>query len=180
MQTRRATGFTLVELLIAVAIIGVLFGIALPAYDGAMEASRTNAAKSALLASVTRSINRAAITGRHVVLCSSHDGETCSGQPDWSGGWVAFLDTNNNRTRDAGESLLLHEPALAGKVRLRSTVGRTRLVIQPNGGNAGSNVTFTLCDGRGPKRAETIVLSNTGRLRYGTPSDAAIAATCPT
>jgi type IV fimbrial biogenesis protein FimT len=174
-----STGFTLIELMIAVAILGVLFGVALPAFDGAMEASRANAAKSALLSSVTRSINRAAITGRHVVLCPSADRETCTGLPDWTGGWIAFVDANNNRARDAGESLLLHEPALAGKVRLRSTVGRTRLVIQPNGGNAGSNVTFTLCDGRGAARAETIVLSNTGRLRYGTASEEAIATTCP-
>jgi type IV fimbrial biogenesis protein FimT len=176
----RSTGLTLVELLIAIAVVGILFGIALPAYNGAMEASRANAAKSALLSTVTQSINRAAITGRHVVVCPSRDRQACTGQPDWSSGWIAFLDANNNRARDAGESLLLHEPALAGKVRLRSTVGRTRLVIQPNGGNAGSNVTFTLCDGRGPSRAETVVLSNTGRLRYGTPSAAAIAATCPT
>jgi type IV fimbrial biogenesis protein FimT len=51
-------------------------------------------------------------------------------------------------------------------------------VFQGNGGNAGSNVTFTLCDGRGPGRAKTLVLSNQGRFRHGTPSPAALAATC--
>jgi type IV fimbrial biogenesis protein FimT len=43
-------------------------------------------------------------------------------------------------------------------------------VVQPNGGNAGSNVTFTLCDGRGADQATTLVLANNGRLRSGTPT----------
>jgi type IV fimbrial biogenesis protein FimT len=63
--------------------------------------------------------------------------------------------------------------ALGGRVHLRSTTGRTRLVFQPNGGNAGSNVTFTLCDGRGPAKAVTLVLANSGRLRTGQPTEAA-------
>jgi type IV fimbrial biogenesis protein FimT len=179
-MTRLTHGFTLIELLIVIAVIGVLFGIALPSYNSFMEASRAGAAKTALLNSLVRSVNRATVTGRHVVLCPSTDGENCTGAPDWSGGWIAFVDRNGNRSRDADEAVLLHEGPPAGKVRLRSTVGRTRIVIQPNGGNAGSNVTFTLCDGRGPARAETFVMSNAGRFRYGTPSEKAIADTCPT
>ena len=46
-------------------------------------------------------------------------------------------------------------------------------MFQPNGGNVGSNVTFTLCDGRGVEKAVTLVLANNGRLRSGTPSAAA-------
>jgi type IV fimbrial biogenesis protein FimT len=46
-------------------------------------------------------------------------------------------------------------------------------VFQPNGGNAGSNATFTLCDGRGAARASTVVLANDGRLRRGRPTPAA-------
>jgi type IV fimbrial biogenesis protein FimT len=178
-MARHARGFTLIELLIVLAVLGVLFGIALPAYTGFMEASRAGAAKSALLDTFTQSVNRAAVVGQHAVLCPSLDGETCSGAPDWTVGWIAFIDRNNNRSRDPDDSLIARHDALAGKVQLRSTVGRTRLVIQPNGGNAGSNVTFTICDGRGPAKAETIVLSNTGRLRYGTPSQKAIDETCP-
>jgi type IV fimbrial biogenesis protein FimT len=61
---------------------------------------------------------------------------------------------------------------------MRSTEGRKRIVFQAHGGNAGSNVTFTLCDGRGPAKAQTLVLNNQGRMRYGTPSAEAIALTC--
>jgi len=49
-------------------------------------------------------------------------------------------------------------------------------VFQPNGGNAGSNITFTLCDGRGAAQATTLVLANDGRMRAGTPTPAAAAA----
>jgi type IV fimbrial biogenesis protein FimT len=112
------------------------------------------------------------------VLCPSTDGARCIDSPDWSGGWIVFLDPNASRERDAGEPLLLAQPALAGRVRLRSTAGRTRIVFQGNGGNAGSNVTFTLCDGRGPAKARALILSNTGGLRDGAATPDNLAATC--
>ena len=172
----RQTAFTLIELLIAVAIVGILLGVALPGFAGAMEAARAQETKSALLASITRSVNRAAITGTRAVLCPSADGQGCGAGFDWSQGWIGFLDRNANRERDTGETLLLQQPALPGKVRLRTTSGRTRIVFQGNGGNAGSNVTFTLCDGRGTAKAETLVLNNRGGMRYGTPTPEAAAA----
>jgi type IV fimbrial biogenesis protein FimT len=171
-------GYTLVELLVALALAAILFGIAIPAASGALESTRAATVESNLLASLTRALQRAAVTGTRSVLCPSRDGARCSDGPDWSGGWIAFLDRDGDRERDLEETLLCAEPALPGRVRLRSSTGRTRIVFQGNGGNAGSNVTFTLCDGRGPTRARSLVLSNTGRLRHGTPSAASVAATC--
>ena len=178
MHPRRLAAFTLVELMIALAILAILLGIALPSFGNAMEAARSTDAKAALLASITRAVNRATVTGTRAVLCPSSDGDACSGGFDWSAGWIVFMDRNANRERDAGERLVLAEDALGGEVRLRSSTGRRRIVFQGNGGNAGSNVTFTLCDGRGPAKAETIVLNNRGRLRYGSPTPEAAAAAC--
>ena len=50
---------------------------------------------------------------------------------------------------------------------------------QGNGGNAGSNATFTLCDGRGPAKARALIMGNAGTLRDGVATQANLDATCP-
>ena len=171
-------GLTLIELMISLAVVGTLGAVAVPAFSGGLEAARANETRAALLASLTGAATRAAITGVHGVLCPSTDGANCLDSPDWSGGWLVFLDNNSSRELEGGERVLRVQPALAGKVRLHSTVGRTRIVFQGNGGNAGSNVTFTLCDGRGPARARALIMSNTGGLRDGAANAANLLATC--
>lgn len=175
---RPASGFTLVELLIALGCLALLLAIALPAFSGAREAARAADAKAALLGSFSLAVHRAAVTGRHAVLCPAPDGETCVGGGVWQDGWIAFLDRNGNRQRDAGETVIDRVAALPPSLKLTTSRGRPRILVQPNGGNAGSNATFTLCDGRGPARAVTLVLSNFGRLRWGEATPAAAAATC--
>ena len=172
-------GLTLIELMIVLAVAGILLGVALPAVSGGLEAARASEARAGLLSSLGAAATRASITGVHGVLCPSNDGLSCLDTPDWSGGWVTFMDSNASRDLEGGERILNVQAPLAGKVHLRSTVGRTRIVFQGNGGNAGSNVTFTLCDGRGPTRARALIMSNTGALHDGAATAANLAATCP-
>jgi type IV fimbrial biogenesis protein FimT len=167
-----ASGFTLIEALVALAVVAILLCLAVPALSNASEAVHNGSAQAALGASILGAVHHAAATGAEVVLCPG-DAGGCRSTVDWSRGWVAFADIDGDRQRDQADTLLKQVGALGGDVHLRSTPGRTRLVFQPNGGNAGSNVTFTLCDGRGAEKAVTLVLANSGRLRSGTPSDAA-------
>ncbi len=64
-------------------------------------------------------------------------------------GWIAFAATHTGSDRTADEPVLVRQQALPRKVHLVTSAGRTRVRFQPSGGNAGSNVTFTFCDGRG-------------------------------
>ena len=170
---RRCTaGFTLIEAVVSMSVVSILAGIAVPAMQDAAEAARSGAAKGALLEAWLTSVAHAANTGSEVVLCPG-DADGCRNSIDWSRGWIAYADIDGDRQRDANETLLKQADPLGGKVHLRSTTGRTRVVFQPNGGNAGSNITWTLCDGRGAGQATTIVVANSGRLRSGTPSPAA-------
>ena len=177
MKTQR--GLTLIELMVALAVAGVLFAVAVPAFSGGLEAARSSDARAGLLASLMAASGHAAIAGVHGVLCPSLDGSSCVDSADWTTGWLVFLDSNGNRELEGGERILRIQAPLSGKVHLRSTVGRTRIVFQGNGGNAGSNVTFTLCDGRGPSRARALIMSNTGSLRDGAASATGIVETCP-
>ena len=169
---RRNAGFTLIEMVAAMSVVSILAGIAIPAVQDAAEAARSGAAKGTLVESWMTSVAHAANTGSEVVLCPGNAGG-CSGGIDWSQGWIAFADIDGDRVRGPNETLLKQAEPLGGKVHLRSTAGRTRMVFQPNGGNAGSNITWTLCDGRGPEAATTIVVANSGRLRTGKPTPAA-------
>ena len=171
-MSRHQSGFTLVEAMASLIVVTILAGVAVPAWSSASEAARNGSARAALGASVLDAVSHAALTGSEVVLCPG-DAGGCRPGIDWSKGWIAYADLDRDRIRDPGETLLRATAPLGGRVHLRSTQGRTRLVFQPNGGNVGSNVTFTLCDGRGIAKATTLVLANNGRLRSGTPTEAA-------
>jgi type IV fimbrial biogenesis protein FimT len=178
-MSRKEAGFTLIETVIALAVLGICLGIAVPIYLGAAAATHAGAAKSALGITLLSAMAQSTVTGNEFVVCASTDGSACSGSTDWSTGWIAFVDLDADRGRGAGEALLRRDPALPSDVRLHSTAGRTRIVFQPHGGAAaGSNVTFTLCDRRGPAKAATLVLANSGRLRQDAPMPGAALA-CP-
>jgi type IV fimbrial biogenesis protein FimT len=176
MRTHR--GHTLIELLLALGVIAGMLLAALAAFSGGLEAARAQDARTRLLGSFLHATGRATLSGYRTVLCASRDGLACSGSVDWSGGWLVFQDTDGDGELGATEYRVEQVPALAGAVRLHSTSGRSRIAVLGNGGTVGSNVTFTLCDGRGPAKARSLILSNQGRLREA-PADAeAAAATC--
>ena len=172
-MSTRANGFTLIEALIAMTVAAILLAIAVPALSHAKAATDSGAVRMELAASLLDAVRHSAITSTEVVICPRTAADQCSGSTNWDGGWMVFADINGNRSHEANETLLAGEKPLANDVHLRSTAGRTRLVLQPNGGNAGSNVTFTLCDSRGPASAITLVLSNGGNLRTGRPTERA-------
>lgn len=174
---RPAAGVTVIELMLVVVVLASLAAFAVPRYVAVREAAHASAAYQALLASMMAASAHAASTGAEVVVCPGAATGCRTGTHDWSGGWIVFADLDGDRTRDAGDTLVRRAGPLGGNAHLRSTVGRTRIVFQPNGGAAGSNVTFTLCDGRGVGHARSLVMNNSGALRGDRPP-AATAEAC--
>ena len=172
---KEAEGFTLLEALIVLALVAVLAGIAIPSWQAARATAHAGKTRTEMLQTILAAVRHSSLAGTEVVLCRPLDPSVgqCSNTTDWSDGWVLFADINGNRVREANEPVIHRQEALDGGVRLWTTGGRTRLIFQPNGGNAGSNVTFTLCDSRGPAKAVTFLLANDGRMRWGRPTTAA-------
>jgi type IV fimbrial biogenesis protein FimT len=174
-HTRRDVhGFTLLDLLIALTILGILFGIAIPSLKNAVARVQAGSARSAITTTLFDAQRNATVLGQQIVICPGES--QCSGGADWSQGWLAFIDRDGNRMLGPGEQVVQHEAKLPAGVRLRGSVGRPRIVYQPNGSSAGANITFTLCDRRGPEDALALILSNGGRLRSARPTPAAASA----
>jgi type IV fimbrial biogenesis protein FimT len=174
----RQAGFTLVELVFVVAIVGALASFASTSVVAAVHASRSSNGLASLVAALVRARSGAASAGVEIVLCPSQDGASCASGYHWEDGWIAFATTNGKSDRQPGDPIVLRQEKLPAKVHLVSTSGRTRIHFQPSGGSVGSNVTFTFCDGRGPAKASAYVMGNNGNLHSATPGQSNIAEAC--
>jgi len=175
---KSAAGITLVELIFALAVTAVLMSVAISGIASVVHKSRGSLAGIDLVDSLTRARSLAVIRESDIVICPSSDGSSCLKSDHWESGWIAFGDLREDGERRGDEPVLIRQEPLGAKVHLVSSQGRTRLRFQPTGSNAGSNVTFTLCDGRGAKFATAWILSNNGSLRSAPATTAAADVAC--
>jgi len=171
-------GMTVIELMFALAIAAILVGFASSSVSAVVYASRTSSGLASLVTAITQSRTVATSSEIDVVLCPSSDGASCTSGYHWEDGWIAFQATHGGNDRSSDEPIVLRQQALPAKVHLITTKGRTRLRVQPGGGNGGSNATFTFCDGRGPHAASAYAMSNVGNLRAIEPVPENVAMAC--
>lgn len=174
----RPRGYTLVELLVALAIVAVLATIALPAFGKLIGRTRAQVARSDLEFSLNQARLAAVSRGLHVVACPSSDFVDCASTTRWHAGWLTFADLDHDGHHGADEPVIATNQSRDAGVGILATVGRLRIDYRPDGSAAGTNVTLTVCDrAAGTQDASTIVVGPSGRVRHGQATPAA-AASC--
>jgi type IV fimbrial biogenesis protein FimT len=112
-STLRRYGFTLVELLVVVALVAVLAALAVPSFAGMFQRHRVDAVRHELLASLQLARVEAIRLGAAVVLERQSDCATVleSGQ-HWGCGWQMYADLNGNNSRDTATEPILQSSSL--------------------------------------------------------------------
>lgn len=135
--SRPEDGFTLVELMIAVAVMAVLIAAAVPSFVSIFNGNRLTAISNELAASLQSARMEALRRGQRVILCNSADGSACTavGTAAWTG-WLVFADVNSNGNREGAEPVLRWDPIRAPlQVRASPAIsdGNSRVVFRPDG-----------------------------------------------
>lgn len=166
-------GATLVELLVTLAVAGVLLLFALPRFGGLLDSQRSTAAVNQLIGALSYARSAALLHRQTVTLCPSA-GAQCLGRNEWHHGALIFLDHNRNGILDAEDQALTRLPALHPGARIywRSFRNRSYLQFQPRGYTAWQNGSFLYCPpDAAPQRARMVILNQQGRTRLARDRD---------
>src|ERR1035438_3999731 len=86
MTLNRMCGFTLVEILIAVAVVAILLTIGIPSFRYVTNSNRIAAEINGLLGDMQYARAEAVKEGQTVTVCESNDGATCASATTWHKG----------------------------------------------------------------------------------------------
>jgi type IV fimbrial biogenesis protein FimT len=94
--TASGSGFTLVELMVVLAIAAILMAVAGPSFTTMIASNNTNNAVTRLANSFSYTRSEAVTRGANVTICASTDFATCSALPlpPWGTGWIVLSSTN--------------------------------------------------------------------------------------
>ncbi|GAB2621559.1 GspH/FimT family pseudopilin [Lysobacter erysipheiresistens] len=120
----RWRGFTLVELMITVAVLAIVVTLAAPSFSDLINRNRLTAAANEVVGALQTARMEAVRRNTRVVLCPSTDGTSCSGA-DWQR-LIAFSDADGDVTVDADDDEIIRD----------MTVSTGGIVVNPSSNTA--------------------------------------------
>ncbi len=148
-------GYTLLELLVALALVVVLATAAYPGFSAWLLDGRRDAIVTITMHAVQSARQFAAARSESTELCGTLDALHCSGGGDWSRGLLIL-----------GADGTVHRSLPASKPDGGPEIRSNRSVIRFEPGTSfASPATMTICDRRGSKAARAVIVSRSGRPR---------------
>ena len=95
----RQSGFTLIELFVAITVVAVLSAIGIPALRNFTLQQRIGTTVQELQLDIALARSEAITRASSVSLCTSSNGTACTAT-GWEGGRIIFTDTNQNGSLD--------------------------------------------------------------------------------
>lgn len=162
---RIGTGWTLLELTVTLAVLGILCAIALPSFRQTLDRQRASSARQVLISHLAMARLAAIQRNEPVLVCPSVDGQTCSGDRNgWAHGWIIQRAGREDAPLGAGGTpLRQHRLDYPPHLTIRSTTGRPHIRYLPDGRALGTNLTLQVC--LDADLLAEVTVNNSGRVR---------------
>ncbi|MBC5785003.1 GspH/FimT family pseudopilin [Ramlibacter sp. USB13] len=168
-------GLTLIELLVTLAVMGILSMLVIPSFSVLLAKRAVQAAASDVASDLRLARSEAVKRSNYVTVCRSTDASTCAAAGSWHTGWVVFLDLNGNGAIDgAGDTILRVHQEVSGIQSMGNTdpsTTKAALTFRPNGLGVGINDTWMVTPLASSKPGTTrlMCISSQGRLTLREP-----------
>ncbi len=114
----KSRGFTLVELMIVIAIVAILTTLAAPSFKQLIQSNTMSGAVNTFLGDMRFARSEAIRRGGGVVMCRSANPEAVNAvcgtgsTTGWESGWIIFQDNNSNGARNFSTNPLVDDTLL--------------------------------------------------------------------
>ncbi|VAW88326.1 hypothetical protein MNBD_GAMMA16-677 [hydrothermal vent metagenome] len=168
------SGFTLIELIVAVGVAGIVMGIAIPSFQSSIKNNRITSETNRLVSDIQLARSEAMKRSTRVILCRSAaptvSTPTCSGTANtWSTGWLVFTSGDANNTYEsATDTLLKIAQPVAGSITIRTNSASNKNLefnADASTNEAGGTARFSICDERGTNYGKQLDVPPVGRPR---------------
>jgi len=110
----RNSGFTLTELMVALAIVAILLTLGVPSFRYITNSYRISAEVNSLLGDLMYARAEAIKEGQNVTVCATANGTTCSGAAAWQTGWLVYSNPPPGAANPPAGSVLRIQGAFTG------------------------------------------------------------------
>ena len=164
-------GFTLLELMAGVAVLGILFAIGIPSFRDMLAANRVTTVANSLVTALNLARGESRKRGIAVTVCAANAAQDdCVDSASWDLGWIVFTDdTGTPGVVDPDDELLQSFPAPASGFPVTATNPATLSYVRflRSGAPDSGTSTRTLKLSRPSctdDAARQISIANTGRI----------------
>jgi type IV fimbrial biogenesis protein FimT len=161
-------GFTLVELMVTIAVLAILLTIAAPAFSDLIMNNRLATATNEVQNALGYAKSEAGFRRQFVTVCTSSDGSSCATSGNWQNGLLVFTDRGTVGVVDGSDQILKYIQFTGSGLLISSgdstDFDSNRYIrFRPRGGVA-SRGSLKFCDTRTGNYGRQLTISPIGRI----------------
>lgn len=169
-------GFTLIEMMMTIAIAVILLMLAVPSFQQIIITNRLTTQTNNLISDLALARSEAIKRGARIAVCKTNSGTNCVSGAAWGDGRLVFIDGSTAGTVDGTDTVLRYSDPFSGGLTLVPQGAFTSPYIQytATGTATPASATGTLRLCKSGYKGRDITISTTGRV-----SSQETASVCP-